>query len=97
MSSKAIVWEVPETLYSEVVHAQHELAFANLGDFVSQAVQRYLAEIVQEHWQEEFRALQKQVRTAGGFKLGATKEEIIAKLHADRAQIFEAEYVHLYR
>jgi hypothetical protein len=42
-------------------------------------------------------ALQKQVRAAGGFQLGNTKEEVIAKLREQRQEIFEAEYAHLYR
>ena len=49
MSTTAIVWEVPENLYGELVKAQHDLAFPNLADFVAQAVQRYLAEIQREN------------------------------------------------
>lgn len=97
MASTSITWEIPENLYSEVVKAQEELAFPNLADFLSQAVQRYLAEIQQQTWQQEFRAFQKQVRTDGGFALGDTKEEVIEHLREQRKQIFEAEYAHLYR
>lgn len=97
MSTTTVVWEVPENLYGELVKAQTELAFPNLADFVTQAVQRYLAEIQHEHWQQEFRDFQKQVRVAGGFNLGTTKEEIIARLREQRQEIFETEYAHLYR
>lgn len=97
MSNTPIVWEVPDNLYRELVKAQHELDFPNLADLISQAVQRYLSELEQENWHDEFRALQKQIRAAGGFQLGATKEEVIAKLREQRQQIFEAEYAHLYR
>lgn len=97
MSSTAIVWDVPEELYNELVKAKNELAFPNLVDFVAQATQRYLAEIQDQTWQQEFRELQKQVRAADGFGLGTTKEEIIAHLREQRQQIFEAEYADLYR
>jgi hypothetical protein len=55
-----------------------------------------VAELQRQAWQQEFRELQKQVRAAGGIQLGATKEEVIAKLREQRRQIFEAEYAHLY-
>ena len=97
MSTNAIVWEVPENLYGELVKAQNDLAFPNLAALVTQAVQRYLAEIQSETWQQEFRDFQKQVRVAGGFNLGTTKEETIARLREQRQEIFEAEYAHLYR
>lgn len=96
MASTEIVWDVPEGLYKELVKAQKELAFPNLVDLLAQAVQRYLAEIEELTWQDEFREFQKQVRAAGGFQLGATKDEVIAKLREQRRQIFETEYAHLY-
>ena len=96
MASTEIVWDVPEGLYQELVKAQKELAFPNLVDLLAQAVQRYLAEIEELTWQDEFREFQKQVRAAGGFQLGATKDEVIAKLREQRRQIFESEYAHLY-
>ena len=97
MSATEIVWEVPESLYQELVKAQRELAFPNPVDLVAQAVQRYLAEIEHQAWEQEFRSLQRQVRAAGGFQLGATKEEVITNLREQRRQIFETEYAHLYR
>ena len=96
MSTTAIVWEVPENLYGELLKAQQDLAFPQLTDFVTQAEQRYLAEIQHENWQQAFRAFQKQVRADGGFDLGATKEEIITRLRQQRQEIFEAEYAHLF-
>jgi hypothetical protein len=96
MASTEIVWEVPESLYRELVSVQEDLAFPSLVDLISQAVQRYLAELQRQAWQQEFRELQKQVRASGGFQLGATKEEMIAKLREQRRQIFEAEYAQLY-
>ncbi len=97
MSSTAIVWEVPDSLYSELVEAQQELAFPQLSDLISQAVQRYLAETQRQTWRQEFYEFQKQVRAAGGFQLGETKEEVIANLREQRRELFEAEYAHLYR
>lgn len=97
MSSTAIVWEVPENLYSQLVEAQKELAFPQLSDLISQAVQRYLAETQRQTWRQEFYELQKQVRAAGGFQLGETKEEVIAQLREQRRELFEAEYAYLYR
>ena len=96
MSTTEIVWEVPENLNRELVKAQRELAFPAVVDLVTQAVQRYLAEIEHQTWQQEFRDFQKQVRAAGGFHLGATKEELIIRLREQRREIFEAEYAHLY-
>jgi hypothetical protein len=96
MSSTAIVWEVPDSLYQELLAAQQELAFPQLGDLIAQAVQRYLAETQRQAWQQEFREFQKQVRMRGGLQLGATKEEVIETLRAQRRQRFEAEYAHLY-
>ncbi|MFN8492299.1 MAG: hypothetical protein U0350_32160 [Caldilineaceae bacterium] len=96
MGSTEIVWDVPEGLYQAIVKAQKELAFPNLVDLLAQAVQRYLAEIEELTWQDEFREFQKQVRAAGGFQLGATKDEVIANLREQRRQIFETEYAHLY-
>jgi len=96
MSTQEIVWEVPENLYRELVWAQEELAYPSLLDLISQAVQRRLAEIRHEAWQREFRLLQHQVRAAGGFGLGETKDEVIANLREIRRQIFEEEYAHLY-
>lgn len=97
MSSTEIVWKVPENLYQDLVKAQRDLAFQNPVDLIAQAVKRYLAEIEHESWEQEFRNFQKQVRMAGGFQLGDTKEEVITNLREQRRQIFEAEYAHLYR
>lgn len=96
MGSVEIVWKVPESLYEELVKAQRDLAFQNPVDLIAQAVQRYLAEIEHQTWEQEFRNLQKQVRTAGGFQLGNTKEEVITRLREQRRELFEREYAHLY-
>lgn len=96
MGSVEIVWKVPESLYLELIKAQRDLAFQNPVDLISQAVQRYLAEIEHQTWEQEFRDLQKQVRAAGGFQLGDTKEEVITRLREQRRQLFETEYAHLY-
>jgi hypothetical protein len=96
MSSQEITWKIPENLYRELLWAQEELAYPSLLDFISQAVQRRLAEIRREAWQREFRQLQRQVRATGGFGLGETKDEMIANLREHRRHIFEEEYAHLY-
>jgi hypothetical protein len=94
--SQEITWKVPENLYRELVWAQQELKYPNLVDFILQAVQRRLSEIKYEAWQRDFRQLQEQIRTSGGFGLGETKEEVISNLRKARRQIFEEEYAHLY-
>jgi len=96
MPSQEISWRVPEGLYRELLWAQEELAYPSLLDFISQAVQRRLAEIRREAWQREFRLLQQQVRATGGFGLGETKDQVIANLREIRHRIFEKEYAHLY-
>jgi queuine/archaeosine tRNA-ribosyltransferase len=96
MSTREIVWQVPENLYRELVWAQEELAYPDLLDFITQAVQRRLAEIRHEAWQREFRQLQRDVYATGGFGLGETRDEVIENLREIRQQIFEEEYAHLY-
>ena len=97
MSSREITWEIPEGLYGELTWAQEELAYPNMIALVSQAVQRYLAEIKHDSWLKEFNHLQRLVRASGGLGLGETKEEVINKLREQRRQIFEEDYEHLYR
>jgi hypothetical protein len=96
MSSQEITWRIPEDLYRELLWAQEELAYPTLADFISQAMQRRLAEIRHEAWRREFRQLQQQVHATGGFDLGETKDEVIANLRELRQRIFEEEYAHLY-
>ena len=97
MSSREIVWEIPEGLYGELMRAQKELAYPNMISLVSQAVQRYLSEIKRDAWLGEFHNLQKLVRASGGLNIGETKEETISKLREQRRQIFEEDYADLYR
>lgn len=96
MELKEIVWKVSDVMYDEMTQAQKELSFPNLMDLISHAVQRYLAEVRHETWWQEFRKLQQQVRASGGFKIGQTKEEIIANLREQRRQIFESDYANMY-
>lgn len=96
MTSQSVTWEVPENLYRELVWAQHELAYPDLVDFITQAVQRRLAEIKREAWQRDFRQLQREISAAGGFGLGKTKAEVIAHLREIRRQIYAEDYAHLY-
>jgi len=96
MAIKKIIWEVSDTMYDEMIQVQKELAFPDLMDLVSQAVQRYLSEAHHETWGLEFRKLQQQVRASGGFQLGQTKEEIIANLREQRREIFESDYANMY-
>ena len=96
MAAQEIRWQVPEGLYRELVCAQHEMAYPSLTAFVSQAVKRYLAEVQHEAWRREFRQLQHDVRATGGFGLGETKEDVIARLREQRRQIFDTDYAHLY-
>ena len=96
MAFKEIVWKVSDKMYDEMIQVQKELSFPNMIDLVSQAVQRYLAEVRHETWWQEFRKLQQQVRASGGFQLGQTKEEIIANLREQRRQIFESDYANMY-
>ena len=96
MTSREVVWEIPEGLYNELIWAQQEMAFPDLVDFISQAVQRRLSEIQHEAWRRDFQRLQRDIHASGGFGLGDTKEEVIANLRQIRQQIFEEDYAHLY-
>ncbi len=91
MASREIVLQVSEELYQELVQAQQDLNYPSISDLVEQAVQRRLAELHRETWQQELRELQRDVRGAGGVGLGESKEEMIAKLRETRQQIFEQE------
>ena len=96
MALRKIIWKVSDTMYDEMTQVQNELSFPNIMDLLSQAVQRYLAEVRRETWWQEFRKLQQQVRATGGFQLGQTKEEVIANLRKQRRQIFESDYANMY-
>jgi RNase adaptor protein for sRNA GlmZ degradation len=48
-------------------------------------------------WLRDLEPLRAQVRDDGGLHLGATKEQVVARMRQTRRQIFEAEYAHLYR
>ncbi len=95
MASREIVLQVSEKFYQELVQAQQNLNYPSISDLVMQAVQRRLAELERESWQQELRDLQRDVRGTG-IGLGESKEEVIAKLREARNQIFEQEYAHLY-
>lgn len=96
MAQKEVVWQVSDAMYDEMTQAQRELSFPSLMDLIAQAVQRYLAEVQHENWQQEFRSLQQQVRNSGGFQLGQTKENVIAHLREQRRQLFESDYADMY-
>ena len=96
MSSHEIVWQIPEDLYRELIRAQEEMNYPTLSDLISQAVQRRLAEIRRETWASVLREYQRQVRASGGFGLGETKDQVIARLREIRQRIFEEEYARLY-
>ena len=96
MAVHEIVWNVSEQLYHDMTQTQETLAFPRLTDMITQAVQRYLAEVRYETWRSEFRRLQAQVRASGGFRLGETNDEIIAALREQRRELFEADYADLY-
>ena len=94
--SKAIHWEVPESLYGELVWAQEQLGYPNVVDFVLQAVQRRVAETKHEVWRHDLRQLQHDIRTNGGLALGDTKDEVVARLRETRQEVFQEEYASLY-
>ncbi|WP_417911874.1 hypothetical protein [Candidatus Electronema sp. TJ] len=96
MAQKEIVWHISDAMYNEMTQAQRELSFPSLMDLLTLAVQRYLAEVQHEKWQQQFRQLQQDVRASGGFHLGLTKEEVIKKLREQRRQLFESDYADMY-
>jgi hypothetical protein len=48
-------------------------------------------------WLRDVEALRAQVRNEGGLSVGATKEQVVARMRQTRREIFEAEYAHLHR
>lgn len=96
MALHEIIWNVSDTFYHEMTRTQEMLAFPRLTDMLTQAVQRYLAEVRQETWRSEFRRLQQQVRESGGFRLGETKDDVMATLREQRRELFAADYADMY-
>jgi len=96
MKTREVVLKVSDQMYAEMSQVKKEQSFRNLTDLISLAVQRYLADIQHEAWWNEFRRLQKEVRSSGIFKLNQTKENVIANLRKQRKQIFESDYANMY-
>ncbi len=95
-ATRQIPWQVSDDLYRQLTWATETFGYPSVESFVTQAVQRFLAEMHRQAWRKEFRALQRDIRADGGFGLGDTKEEVIASLRQLRQQIYEDEYADLY-
>jgi len=96
--NREILWNVSDSMFSEMQIIQQELSFSNIKDIITQAVQRYISDFRRESWWFDFKKLQNQVRNTGRFiQLGQSKDEIINNLKEQRKQIFESDYADIYR
>ena len=96
MKTREVVLKIPNQMYAEMSRVKKEQSFRNITDLISLAVQRYLADVQHEAWWNDFRILQKEVRSSGNFKLNQTKEDVTANLRKQRKQIFDSDYANMY-
>lgn len=65
------------------------------AELIAQIKAELLAES-RETWVANWQQLRQQVAERGGLMVGLSKEDIVARLRQTRAEIFAAEYDHLY-
>ena len=93
MEESLVTIQLPAQLLSELealASAAQSDVVSVLGDLVTIARRR---RTLGNDWQ----ALCAEVRRTGGLAVGQTTEEIVEQMRKTRAEIFEAEYAHLYR
>jgi RNase adaptor protein for sRNA GlmZ degradation len=93
MDTTTVRLELPASLYADLqslaVNGEQDLVEVIAG-LVDTARRR-------RAWLRDVEALRTQVRDDGGLHVGATKEQVVARMRQTRREIFEAEYSHLYR
>jgi hypothetical protein len=93
MASETVTLEIPAKLYTELQASASEEQ-ADPAEIIARLVataQRKRA------WLLDLGALREQIRQEGGLQVGTDKQEVVERLRQTRREIFEAEYVHLYR
>lgn len=92
--TKQVTLTLPVSVYEEMVAAQERQQIGSVAEFIRDAV---VEKLTRMNWQHNLEALRREIRQAGGLRLGGNKEQIIERLRETRREIFEAEYAHLYR
>jgi hypothetical protein len=93
MNTELVSLQLPASLYEKlqtIATEENTDVVGAIAQFVATANQK-------KSWLQDLANLRQQIQTEGGLQIGNTKEEIAAKLHQTRQEIFEAEYAHLYR
>jgi len=93
MNTELVSLHLPVSLYEKL----QTIATAENTDVISAITQLVATANQKKIWLQDLSALRQQIQAEGGLQIGNTKEEIAAKLHQTRQEIFEAEYSHLYR
>jgi hypothetical protein len=93
MNTELVSLQLPASLYEKL----QTLATEENTDVVGAIVQFVAIANQKKSWLQDLANLRQQIQTEGGLQLGNTQEEIVAKLHQTRQELFEAEYAHLYR
>jgi hypothetical protein len=93
MNTELVSLQLPASLYEKL----RALATEGNTDVVGAIAQFVATANQKKSWLQDLANLRQQIQTEGGLQIGNTKEEIAAKLHQTRQEIFEAEYAHLYR
>jgi hypothetical protein len=93
MNTELVTLQLPTSLYEKL----QTIAVAENTDVVGAIAQFVATANQKKSWLQDLTNLRQQIQAEGGLQLGTTKEEIAAKLHQTRQEIFVAEYAHLYR
>jgi hypothetical protein len=93
MSTTTVKLELPASLYADL---------ESLAESEEQGPVEVIAGLVRtarhrRAWLRDVEALRALVRNEGGLHVGATKEQVVARMRQTRREILEAEYAHLYR
>ena len=93
MDRPLVTVQLPAGLHDEL----QALAADEQTDLVEVIRRLVTAASQRRGWLRDLEALREQIRQDGGLRVGATREEVIARLRQTRREIFETEYAHLYR
>jgi len=93
MVEPEVTIELPAKLHDELqALASEECASP------AEVIQRLVSAATRHRsWLRDLTALRELIREEGGLQVGASREEVIARLRQTRREIFETEYAHLYR
>ncbi|MBK8049545.1 MAG: hypothetical protein IPK16_21975 [Anaerolineales bacterium] len=85
--------KLPEQVYQELVALSQETN-TNPTTLITQWVEESKQ---QRRWRQAWRELRERVQSDGGYPQDETIDSIVDQMRKTRAEVFEAEYAHLYR